>query len=428
MKSRMKLRALDLFAGAGGISEGLRSAGFEIVGGSDIDPDAVATYRSNFPEALAVCGDIRDEAVRNTLLEAAGDIDVLVGGPPCQAFSQVRNHARLIEDPRNSLYREFIAVLGKLLPPAFIVENVPGMDQMGVREQIATDLSLDDEYDVLPQIVNSANFGVPQTRNRLVFLGVRRSLGNAPTVEGSGIVGAVALNRSVRAHKIRYQLHPTSDSSTELAALLRDCSDLRATTASQAISDLVGLAPGNRSDELAYSSLGKPTSAYQRLMRDGAGDRVFNVQIPRMNIDTAQRLDGVPAGGNHVDLDEGLKARYLSGQRWGPNNGSGRLARKHYYAYRRLHPDIWSWTLNTKADAVYHYSRTRGLSVREFARLHSFPDRFVFTTDERKGDLAGRIKGGPSHSRYRQVGNAVPPMLASALGDAISKALLEGTR
>jgi DNA (cytosine-5)-methyltransferase 1 len=424
----MKLRVLDLFAGAGGISEGLRSSGFKIVGGSDIDPDAVATYRANFPEALAVCGDIRDDAVRRALLEVAGEIDVLVGGPPCQAFSQVRNHARLLDDPRNSLYREFITVLGELLPLAFIVENVPGMDQMGVREQIATDLSLHGEYDVLPQIVNSADFGVPQTRNRLVFLGIRRTVGTAPTVEGIGIVGAVALNRSVLSDEIRYRLKPMADASTELAAVLRDCSDLRATTAAQAISDLVGLAPGNRHDELTYSSLGKPASAYQRLMRDGAGETIFNVQIPRMNVDTAQRLDGVPAGGNHVDLAEALKARYLSGHRWGPDSGSGRLARKHYYAYRRLHPDIWSWTLNTKADAVYHYNRLRGLSVREFARLHSFPDRFVFKTDGRKGDIAGRIKGGPSHSRYRQVGNAVPPMLAAALGDAISKALLEGTR
>ena len=84
-----------------------------------------------------------------------------------------------------------------------------------------------------------------------------------------------------------------------------------------------------------------------------------------------------------------------------------------------MHPEIWSWTLNTKADSVYHYQALRSLSVREFARLHSFPDRFVFTTDPRPGNLLGRHDGGPAHSRYRQVGNAVPPLLAKACASAI---------
>ena len=115
--------------------------------------------------------------------------------------------------------------------------------------------------------------------------------------------------------------------------------------------------------------------------------------------------------------------RNLSGEKWGPENGSGRLSRRHYYAYRRLHPDVWSWTLNTKADSVYHYKAIRSLSVREFARLHSFPDRFVFTTDARPGALLGRHDGGAAHSRYRQVGNAVPPLLALACAREIMQAV-----
>ena len=116
-------------------------------------------------------------------------------------------------------------------------------------------------------------------------------------------------------------------------------------------------------------------------------------------------------------------ARSYSYHPWGPENGSGLLSRRHFYAYRRLHPDIWSWTLNTKADSVYHYEAVRSLSVREFARLHSFPDRFVFTTDPRPGVLLGRHDGGAAHSRYRQVGNAVPPLLARACATAIRKAV-----
>jgi DNA (cytosine-5)-methyltransferase 1 len=84
---------------------------------------------------------------------------------------------------------------------------------------------------------------------------------------------------------------------------------------------------------------------------------------------------------------------------------------------------MWSWTVNTKADSVYHYSALRGLSVREFARLQSFPDRFVFTTDSRSGPLPGRIEGGAGHSRYRQVGNAVPPLLAKAIAEAVAATL-----
>jgi DNA (cytosine-5)-methyltransferase 1 len=118
-----------------------------------------------------------------------------------------------------------------------------------------------------------------------------------------------------------------------------------------------------------------------------------------------------------------LLERYLSGQRWGQDNGTGKLSRRHFYAYRKLHPDIWAWTLNTKADSAYHYSVNRALSVREFARIQSFSDRFVFTSDSRKGSIPGRIEGGPAHSRYRQVGNAVPPLLGFAIARAFRELL-----
>jgi DNA (cytosine-5)-methyltransferase 1 len=419
--SGMDLSVVDLFAGAGGISEGFRTAGYSVLAGADIDPDAATTYRLNFPEAECVRGDLRQPEVRERVVDAARGATVLAGGPPCQAYSQVRNHARLIDDPRNALYREFVSVLGEVSPHAFVVENVPGMDQMGVRSQVAADLSLDGEYDVLPQVVNAADFGVPQTRKRLVFLGVRRSLGRAPLVEGTGAASAVGIARRTT-RSVRYEVAATTPLGEDLAAAVADPNDLRAVTARQAISDLESLKTGNRRDAIPYERLDEPTSAYQRLMRDGAGDLAENVQVPRMNEDTRLRLRRIPPGGNHLDIPDELRERYLSGQRWGPDSGTGRLARRHYYAYRRLHPDIWAWTLNTKADAVYHYRYPRALSVREFARLHSFPDRFTFATDERKGELPGRIAGGPAHSRYRQVGNAVPPLLATAIGDALAKA------
>lgn len=147
------------------------------MGASDIDPDACATFALNFPEAQAICGDIRLPEVHERIVESGQGVDVVVGGPPCQAFSQVRNHSRIIDDPRNSLYREFVKTVGELRPLAFVMENVPGMAQMGVLEQVKEDLELSGAYNVRPNLLDAADFGVPQARKRLVFVGLRSDLG-----------------------------------------------------------------------------------------------------------------------------------------------------------------------------------------------------------------------------------------------------------
>jgi len=423
------MSVVDLFAGAGGISEGFRQEGFAIVAGTDNDPDATATYALNFPEATVITGDVRSPEIKEKVLAAAGAATVLVGGPPCQAFSQMRNHTRLIDDPRNALYREFVDVLRQTLPTAFVMENVTGIDQMGVREQIATDLRLDGEYIVLPQVVDAADFGVPQTRKRLLFIGVRASLGvSPPRLQGTGATDSITLVRVTRGQRPRYQVVVEETLlARKTGSALADPTNRVVVCAADAISDLVGLPAGNRSDTIAFAELPEAMSAYQRAMREGIGDTLTNVQVPRINEDTELRLRGIPSGGNHRDLSDDLLERYLTGQRWGQDNGTGRLSRRHFYAYRRLHPQMWAWTLNTKGDSVYHYQHPRSLSVREFARLQSFPDRFTFTTDPRRGALDGRHDGGPAHSRYRQVGNAVPPLLARAVAKALL-AVLRTTR
>ena len=414
------LGVVDLFCGAGGLAQGFAQAGFRISAGLDHDPDAMATFHRNFSDAVSLTGDIRTSQMRERLRDAAGESAVVVGGPPCQAFSQVRNHTRIIDDPRNSLYREFVSVVNELRPRAFVMENVPGLAQMGVREQVVQDLQLDGNYLVRPQLVDASDYGVPQARKRLLFLGVRQDLGvEPPQLEGSGASAALTLLReSVDVGGYRLGLR-NDVVAEELLARLRDNQDMSIVSVRQAIGDLEGLEVGRREDEYALTS---PTSAYQVLMRSGQASAV-NCSVPRMNRDTLLRLEGIPAGGNYRDLAENLRARYLTGQKWGPSTDSDQLARKHYYAYRRLHPDLWAWTLNTKADAVYHYSVARALSVREFLRLQSFPDSFVVTTDSRRGEILGRIPNGATHSKYRQIGNAVPPLLAQAIAESISQVL-----
>ena len=418
---RSTFSVVDMFAGAGGLSEGFRQAGFRVIAGTDHDPDALATYGANFPEAEAIIGDIGAPHVRARFLKAARSASVVVGGPPCQAYSQVRNHSRVIDDPRNSLYREFVETIRQSMPLAFVMENVTGMDQMGVRDQILGDLTLDGEYEVAAQVANAADVGVPQTRKRLLFIGVKARCGMSPPVLfGSGATDAVTLVRRNDHRCARYGLVLQQNLfSMRVAAALEDTDSLVAVSAQQAISDLAGLPVGNRTDDIPYRDLPGPQSAYQRLMREGAPSMLSNVQVPRMQRDTELRLEGIPQGGNHRDLQDSLLERYITGDRWGQDNGTGKLSRKHFYAYRRLHPAIWAWTLNTKADSVYHYDVPRALSVREFARLQSFPDRFIFTTDPRRGMIEGRHDGGPAHSRYRQVGNAVPPLLAKSVAQSL---------
>ena len=131
-----------------------------------------------------------------------------------------------------------------------------------------------------------------------------------------------------------------------------------------------------------------------------------NVDVPSIREDTVRRLMAIPQGGNFRDLPPDLCGRYLNGAKWGPEIGKPTLSRKYYFAYRKLHPNYFSWTLNTKTDCVYHYATPRALSVREFARLHSFDDTYHFLSGDR-------------HSRYQQIGNAVPPLLAHEIAMAL---------
>lgn len=409
------MRAADLFCGAGGLSEGLRQAGFDIVAAADHDPDACATYRQNFPDTMLIAGDLTARTNHEMLIaeiKSSGErLDLLAGGPPCQAFSQIHNHDRLLADPRNRLYREFVQILHEVRPKALLVENVPGMDQLGggeVRRQIERELSLGGDYHVISGVLDAGDFGTPQRRPRLVFIGIENGGASPELPEGSGITRAL---RTGRGRDGRPALLGCNDA--ELAARLARPSDKTVVSVWQALSDLIEAGP-------EYSR--KAQSAYQQAAREGSAHPQDHAPSKIRN-DTRLRLEAIPPGGNVYDLPDELLARYLGASKWGPEGNGKTLSRKHFYAYRRLHPEWLAWTANTKADFAYHYCQPRGLSVREAARIQGFPDRFHFTTAPR--GTPGQLKNGSRHSRYRQVGNAVPPTLARALGEQIARLLAE---
>lgn len=415
MSEHHKPAVVDLFCGAGGFSEGFRQAGFHSVVGNDVDPWAGGTFELNHAPygTQFVLGDLRKQEVHEGVVSIAQDhkIDVVIGGPPCQAFSQVRNHHRIIDDPRNSLYCEFVSIIAQLRPRVFVMENVPGLENLAggkVRNQIIEDLALDGEYVVASRVIDAADHGVPQTRLRVIFIGVRIDLGVEPIFPVTPTIGdLVFLQRTLRGRYTVSQSVPLLARSAYEKLL--DPENTEYVTVDQAIGDLLHIRPSPRKlrgpSDSAIAYAGDPLSAYQRQRRRGSRE-LFNAECPYIREDTVARLRAVPQGGNFRDIPEELSKRYLNGQKWGPELGRDRLSRKYFFAYRKLHPHYFSWTLNTKADCVFHYKTPRALTVREFARLHSFDDTYHFMF----GDL---------HSRYQQVGNAVPPLLARSIGRAV---------
>ncbi|MCA9598446.1 MAG: DNA cytosine methyltransferase [Myxococcales bacterium] len=420
MSKTSKPLSVDLFAGAGGLSEGLRLAGYQTVVANDWDEWAAETYSDNHTKhgTIFVPGDITSAKVRKEILTATKgkEIDLVAGGPPCQAFSQVRNHDRETDDPRNSLYRHLLGIVRQLQPKVFVMENVVGMKNLAggkVGGKILRDLGMNGSYNVAWSILDAADYGVPQTRRRVLIVGVRSDMGLDPRFpRRTGAAERFQLIRSLdRRSRPFYRMPEEQLAMGEMSVLdrLLDPDNLEFVTVQQAIGDLVGWKPAERLERKpsneAFRYPGKATTAYQRIMR-GSLTEVYNGDVPSIREDTTRRLAAIPQGGNFRDIPPELQGRYLNGTKWGPDIGRDELSRKHYYAYRKLHPDYFSWTLNTKTDCVYHYEALRALSVREFARLHSFPDSYTFLNGDR-------------HSRYAQVGNAVPPLLGKAIGEAL---------
>jgi DNA (cytosine-5)-methyltransferase 1 len=335
-------RFIDLFSGAGGLSYGLEAAGFRSVLAVDHWGDALKTFAHNNPSVKTIHEDLL-QVQAESLLDQSGPVELVVGGPPCQGFSI--SGKRDPNDPRNILYQSFVDVVRVAQPQFFIMENVPNMASMGsgsiLRASIAEFESLG--YEVSHAILKASDFGVPQNRRRLFLVG-SRDRANFAFPE------------------------PTTPTSP--------------VTTAEGISDL----PEDSLLDGTHNSTA-PESTYQELMR-AETSKVWNHTITQHTEQTKSIISLVPDGGNYKDLPHEL-----------------RDTRRVNIAWTRFSSTRPSFTIDTGHRHHFHYRWDRIPTVRESARLQSFPDHFEFL--------------GSKTSQYKQVGNAVPPLLAEAIGRSL---------
>ena len=349
------LIGIDLFAGAGGMSLGARQAGIKVELAMESDPHAAETYASNHRTTQLFAEDIR--TLKSSDLapwKAVSDRLIVFGGPPCRGFSWSNLRTRNMANETNWLFREFVRVV-KILKPAWVVfENVQGivntvngffLDQ--VRQ------SLEEYYDLQQALLNATHYGVPQKRTRFFLVGSR---------DGTPF-------RFPR----KQQVVPL--------------------TVDDAIRDLPPLSNGNDMSWLPYGQA--HPSKYGRAMR-GCRDGCRNNIVTRNAQFVIRRYRCVPQGGNWEDIPVNLMSNYHD------------RTRCHTGIYHRLRADMPAVVIgNYRKNMLIHPFEDRGLSVREAARLQSFPDWFV---------LSGSIG-----FQQQQVGNAVPPLLAQAVFKQISR-------
>ncbi|MCO5966099.1 DNA cytosine methyltransferase [Sinorhizobium meliloti] len=346
---------IELFAGAGGMSLGATMAGVEVKVAVEIKPSTAATFKTNHPATVVLQKDIR-EVLEFDVPVQAHDL-ILFGGPPCQGFSTSNQRTRNRENSNNWLFREFLRVLALTKPKWVVFENVAGILQTERGSFVST---LCEELKALGYassyaLLDAALFGVPQKRTRFFLVAVRGR--NAPE-----------LNRMVPTHP-------------------------EPLTVADAISDLPSLPNGHAVDEMVYR--GAATTPYAKALR-GSLKKCSGHLVSNNASHIIERYPHIPQGGNWQDIPEELMSSYADRMRC------------HTGIYRRLSERNPSVVLgNYRKNMLIHPTEHRGLSVREAARLQSFPDTYKFV--------------GSIGQQQQQVGNAVPPLLAKAVFDYIGQ-------
>lgn len=323
------LKYIDLFSGAGGFSLGFDNKGFQNVFSVDIETSFCETYNHNFPSHNLIQKDICNVTdAELKYLKEYDEIDVVIGGPPCQGFSIAGNIGRkFIEDPRNRLFKEFVRVVKVVEPTYFVMENVARLynhNKGNTRKEIINDFE-NLGYRVECKILNSADYGVPQVRKRVIFIGTKNS------------------------QKILF--------------------------------------PKKEIDK--YITVKEALSSYPKL-ESGQESKIPNHIAMSHSEQMLHKMSFVSDGGDRNEIPEQIR----------PKSGDVRK----YIKYSSDKPSV---TVTGDMRKIFHYEQNRALTVRELAKLQSFPDDFVFK--------------GTKISQQQQVGNSVPPKMAEAIASIIIK-------
>lgn len=359
-----KIKIVDLFAGVGGLSYGFANdSNFEIIAANEILPNMATAYQLNHPTVKMYNKDIKDfslDDLNEDITIQKGDIDLIVGGPPCQAYSTVGK--RLINDPRGQLFQEYYRLLKELDPKAFIFENVKGLLSMQKGQLFKTIITLFESlgYTIYHKTLNSADYGVPQIRERIIIVGAK-------------------INKSFHFPK------PTHSNSNNLL----DDNLLPYLSLGQAIGDL----PLIECNQEGFEYADDPQNDFQRQMRKNAPKQLQDHNAPNNNPNLIRLMQLLPDGGTPLDLPEELR----------PKSGFANT-------YCRLWWDRPSTTITRNLSTpsscrCIHPKAPRPLTTREGARLQSFPDDYIFY--------------GSRGDKNLQIGNAVPPFLSMALKESI---------
>lgn len=352
----MEFKILDLFCGAGGFSYGMhKNPHFRTEVAIDFDEKAANTFKKNMPDANVLVGDLTDSGVKEKViaLSRAVGVNMVIGGPPCQGYS-MKGKKLGLKDPRNFLFREYLNIVKELQPEVFVIENVKGLLQSSngwFRDEILKAVS-ELGYSVEHGILNAEDFGVPQARERTIFICAKNRVISLPTP-------------TVKKH----------------------------TTVRDAISDLSYLESGEGDFRQEYTT--EAQSDYQKLMREGS-DALYNHKASNHKKVAIEKLKMIPPEQGKEFIPKELQGKQQFKTTWG-----------------RLKWDDVSPTIDTRFDASSngtnnHPYLNRAITPREAARIQSFDDKFVFY--------------GPKVYIRKQIGNAVPPLLAKAIADQIDNA------
>jgi DNA (cytosine-5)-methyltransferase 1 len=340
------LNVLDLFAGAGGLSCGFQMAGHKIICGIDSDKDCKETFLKNHINSKYLVKNMEDVS-KNDIQKLLGKnkIDVVIGGPPCQGFSI--SGKRIVSDPRNQLYNEFLRIVDLVNPKAIMIENVPGFKGLydgKIFDDLINKLSKR-KFQITSKVISADDYGVPQSRKRIFIVGTKKNQYIFP-----------------KPNKEKITLW---ESISDLPLLEKDL------------------------DSSNYNS--SPKNTYQKFMRKNSKN-VQNHVVTNHTEKTKNIINLVPEGKNYKSLPKSLQN-----------------TRKVHIAWTRLDGSKPSLTIDTGHRHHFHPKANRIPTVRESARIQSFSDDFIFL--------------GTKTSQYRQVGNAVPPLLACKLSKNLVKSL-----